>query len=48
MNRRALGAAVMKYTKVSLQKALASIEELKGTMKIIHIRWSSNLLLTLY
>ncbi len=38
----ALGRAVMRYTKLSLDKAEASLQKLGGKLKVIHVRYADN------
>jgi hypothetical protein len=38
VDRKALGAAVIEYTKISLAKAFASIAEFGDKIKVVHVR----------
>lgn len=37
-----LGAAIMKYSALCLQKAEESLEKLKGQVKVVHVRYADN------
>lgn len=43
IDKVALGKAVLEYTRLSLDKAFASIEKHGSAMKILHIRFADNI-----
>ncbi|CAE7605881.1 unnamed protein product [Symbiodinium microadriaticum] len=42
IDKHALGQAVMEYTSIALDKAMASVEKASRTMKILHVRYADN------
>ena len=42
IDKHALGAAVMEYTSIALDKAMASVEKASSSMKILHVRYADN------
>lgn len=42
IDKHALGQAVMEYTSIALDKAIASVEKASETMNILHVRYADN------
>jgi uncharacterized protein YeeX (DUF496 family) len=43
IDKHALGQAVMEYTSIALDKALASVDKASKTMRILHVRYADNI-----
>lgn len=42
IDKEALGQAVLKYTRLALDMAMASLEKMKNKVKVIHVRYADN------